>query len=289
LRLCYHRQVPLEDTATKTPEDEHHPGWFRGFVLSWLIAGAAGSSVFGADDPLARARLLYNQGQFEAAINAAEQARLTPARADAADLVSARAYLERFRASDAADDLVNARDRLRRIDPQRFPLNERTEYVVGLGEALFFEGAFGAAANVLDPVVRNRELLVGDARERVLDWWASALDRDAKPRPEIDRQGVYQRIRARMEEELAIRPVSGTAAYWLSAAARAQGDLQAAWDAALAAWVRAPLTSDRGVSLRADLDRLVLRAIVPDRAKVTAQTPESLRQQWEQFKERWNR
>jgi hypothetical protein len=26
----------------------------------------------GADDPLARARLLYNQGQFEAAINAAE-------------------------------------------------------------------------------------------------------------------------------------------------------------------------------------------------------------------------
>jgi hypothetical protein len=51
--------------------------------------------------------------------------------------------------------------------------------------------------------------------------------------------------------------------------------------------VRAPLTSDRGVTLRADIDRLVLRAIVPDRAKVTAQTPDSLRQQWEQFKERW--
>jgi hypothetical protein len=53
--------------------------------------------------------------------------------------------------------------------------------------------------------------------------------------------------------------------------------------------VRAPLTPDRGAALRADLDRLVLRAIVPDCAKATAQTPDSLRQQWEQFKQRWNK
>jgi hypothetical protein len=246
-------------------------------------------AAFAADDPLARARTLYNQGQFDASISAAEQARLTPARADAADLVAARAYLERFRASAAGDDLVNARDRLRRIDPQRFQPRDRAEYIVGLGEALFFDGSYGAAANVFDPVLQGNELLTGDARERVLDWWASALDRDSKPRPEIDRQGPYQRIRARMEEELAAHPSSGTAAYWLAAAARAQGDLQAAWDAALAGWVRAPLTSDRGASLRADLDRLVNRAIVPDRAKAIAQPPDTLRQQWEQFKERWTK
>jgi hypothetical protein len=279
----------LGSGATGPRRHEQEAACVRALVLSCLILPCTVLAVFGADDPLARARLLYNQGQFEAAINATEQARVIPARADAADLVAARAYLERYRASAASDDLENARERLRRIDPLRFAPGERTEYVVGLGEALFFEEAYGAAANVLDPIVRNADLLAGDARERVLDWWASALDRDAKPRPEIDRQGMYQRIRARMEEELAARPVSGTAAYWLAAAARAQGDLQAAWDAALAAWVRAPLTTDRGVALRGDLDRLVLRAIVPDRAKVTAQTPESLRQQWEQFKERWNR
>jgi hypothetical protein len=261
----------------------------RGPAAVAVLVLALGVPLWGADDPLARARLLYNLGQFEAAINAAEQARLTPARADAADLVAARAYLERFRASEASDDLVNARERLRRIDPQRFPARERSEYIVGLGEAMFFEDAFGAAADVLDPIVRSPDLLTGDARERVLDWWASALDRDAKPRPEIDRQGVYQRIRARMEEELATRPGSGTAAYWLSAAARSQGDAQAAWDAALAAWVRAPLMLDHGVRLRADIDLLVLRAIVPDRAKATAQPPESLRQQWEQFKARWDK
>jgi hypothetical protein len=261
----------------------------RGPAAVAVLVLALGVPLRGADDPLARARALYNLGQFEAAINAAEQARLTPARADAADLVAARAYLERFRASEASDDLVNARERLRRIDPQRFPARERSEYIVGLGEAMFFEGAFGAAADVLDPIVRSPDLLTGDARERVLDWWASALDRDAKPRPEIDRQGVYQRIRVRMEEELATRPGSGTAAYWLSAAARSQGDAQAAWDAALAAWVRAPLMLDHGVRLRADIDLLVLRAIVPDRAKATAQPPESLRQQWEQFKARWDK
>src|SRR3954471_24880615 len=144
-------------------------------VVAALVLALAGP-LRAADDPLARARALYNAGQFEQAINAAEQARLTPARADAADLVAARAYLERFRASNAADDLVNARERLRRIDPQRFPARERAEYIVGLGEALFFDGAFGAAAHVLEPIVHNHDALSGDARERVLDWWASALD-----------------------------------------------------------------------------------------------------------------
>src|SRR3954470_3349531 len=111
-----------------------------------VLVLALAAPLRGADDPLARARLLYNQGQFEQAINAAEQARLVPARADAADLVAARAYPQRFRASAAPDDLVNARERLRRIDPQRFPTGERAEYVVGLGEALFFESSYGAAA-----------------------------------------------------------------------------------------------------------------------------------------------
>jgi hypothetical protein len=256
-------------------------------ALACLAAAAAPSRA--ADDPLARARQLYNQQQYEEAVAAAEQARQAPSRADAADLVAARAYLERFRGSAASDDLTNARDRLRRLDPQRFGPRERTEYVVGLGETLFFDGGYGAAATVFDSVLQSRDLLAGDARERVLDWWASALDHEARPRPDMDRQPVYQRIRSRMEGELATHSGSATAAYWLAAAARAQGDAQAAWDAAQAAWVRSALTSDRGAALREDLDRLVLRGIVPDRARATAQSPEALRAQWEQFKERWKK
>jgi len=261
----------------------------RRAAFAILCTAATASPVSAADDALARARQLYNEHQYEAAVTAAEQARLTPARADAADLVAARAYLERFRDSAASDDLTNARDRLSRLDPQRLPPRERTEYVVGLGEALFFDGAFGAAATVFDSVLQGRDLLTADARERVLDWWATALDREARPRSDIERQPVYQRLRSRLEEEIAARPGSATAAYWLAAAARAQGDVQAAWDAAQAAWVRSGLASDSGAALREDLDRLVLRAIVPDRAKATAQSPEALRAQWELFKERWKR
>jgi hypothetical protein len=262
----------------------------RGFVFLWLMLTALStSSALAADDPLALARLLYNQRQFEAAVSAAEQARVTPARADAADLVAARAYLERFRDSAASDDLTNARERLRRIDPARFDSRERVEYIIGLGEALFFDGGFGAAAHVFDAVLKSGAALTADARERVLDWWATSLDREAKPRAEFERQSAYQHIRARMEEEVASHPGSGAAAYWLAAAARAQGDLQAAWDAAQAGWVRAPLAVDGGAALRSDLDLLVVRGIVPDRAKVSAQPPDALRLQWEQFKERWKR
>ena len=253
------------------------------FVLLMPVAAVA------ADDPLVRARLLYNERKFEAAVSAAEQARLIPARADAADLVAARAYLERYRDSAASDDLTNARERLRRIVPAKFEPRERVEYIVGLGETLFFDGAYGAAAAVFDSVLKSGASVTIDSRERVLDWWATALDREAKPRPEAERHAVYQRIRARMDEELALHAGSGAASYWLAAAARAQGDLLGAWDAAQAAWVRAPLAADGGAAIRSDLDLLVLRGIVPDRARASTQPADTLRLQWEQFKERWKR
>lgn len=249
--------------------------------------GGMAASASAADDPLAKARQLYNQRDYVAAVNAAEQARLIPTRADAADLIAARAYLERYRDSGAADDLTNARERLRRLNPERFIARERTEYIVGLGEALYFDGAFGAAATVFESVLQSPDLLVGGQREHVLDWWATSLDRDARPRPEMDRPPIYQRMRERLEAELALHPGSSAAAYWLAAAARSQGDLQAAWDLAQAGWVRAPLAPDRGAALRADLDRLVLRVLVPERAKVSAQPADQLRAQWERFKTQW--
>src|SRR5262245_8726931 len=245
-------------------------GSMGAFVLLWLVFSPA--SALAADDPLTRARQLYNQRPFQEAVSAAEQARQLAAPADLADLVAARAYLERFRESAAADDLANARDRLSRLDPAKFPPRERAEYIVGLGEALFFDDSFGAAAAVFDSVLLSGESMSSEARERVLDWWATSVDREAKPRPDIDRHEIYQRIRTRMRDEIATRPANGTAVYWLAASAQAQGDQQAAWDAAQAGWVRAPLTGDdRGAALRADLDRLVVMAIVPDRARVLGQ------------------
>jgi len=249
----------------------------------------ASPAVYAADkpDPLAEARQLYNQRQYDAALTAAERARLTPAAADRADLIAARAYLERFRGNAASDDLTKAREQLRRIDPRRFDALERTEFIVGLGEALYFEESYGAAADVFETVLDNASALPPESRDRVLDWWAIAVDRDTWLRPEPARESAYQRIRARMRDELTTHPGSSTAAYWLAAAARSQGDLQSAWDAVEAGWVRASLATDRGAALRADLDRLMLVAIIPERARLLAQPADALKLEWERFKERW--
>jgi hypothetical protein len=257
-------------------------------LVGCLSLSVAVASAADAKDPLARARQLYNERQFEAAVAAAEEGRRVPDRADSADLIAARAYLERFRESAAPEDLANARERLRRIDPERLNARERTELIIGLGEGLYFDDAAGAAAGVFESLLAGGTLL-SDARERVLDWWASALDRDARTRADAERQPIYRQIRERMQDELGANPVSTTASYWLSAAAWGQGDHQAAWDAAQAGWVRAPLASDRGAALRGDLDRLVQRGIIPGRARALAQPSEMLLAEWDGFKERWSK
>jgi hypothetical protein len=143
------------------------------------------TAVFAADsrDPLDRARALYNQRQFEAAVNAADEARKLPQQANGADLIAARAYLERFRESSSPDDLVHARERLRGISPDKFSPRERIEFIVGLGETLYFEGSSGAAAAVFESVLMSGGDLADAARERVLDC-GPAPDRDARPRPD---------------------------------------------------------------------------------------------------------
>ncbi len=256
-----------------------------------LLMLAIGVSASGADtkDPLARARTLYNQGQYDAALAAADEARKIPALAQSADLIAARAYLERYRGSMNTEDLASAREFLRRVDPSRFTPTERIEFLVGLGETLYFDESSGASAVVFESVLAGPADLPAPARERVLDWWANALDRDAHPRPDIERQGVYQRIRNRMATELASNPASAVASYWSAAAARGQGDLQAAWDAAQAGWARANLALEHGASLRDDLDDLVQRAIAPERARMLAQPREALTAEWERFKGKWAR
>ena len=256
-----------------------------GFLLLVLVALPPSPLRADEHDALARARLFYNQREFDRAIEAAEKARIDPEWADRADLVSARAYLERHRETGAPADLEAGRERLRRLNPDALTPRERMELIVGLGLTLFLDEAPRAAATLFASVLEHGVAL--ESRELVLDWWATALDRDARPRSEFDRRGIYQQIIERMEAEIALFPESAAAAYWLAAAAAGMGDWHAAWAAALSGYVRAPLADDRGAALRADLDRLVEQAIVPERAKVLARPPDTLRDEWERFKARW--
>jgi phage terminase Nu1 subunit (DNA packaging protein) len=95
-----------------------------------------------------------------------------------------------------------------------------------------------------------------------------------------------------MQEELRRDPASAPANYWLAVAARGAGDLEAAWDDAVAAWVRATLDPITAQALRADIDHLVTEALIPERARThpareQADTTDAMRAQWESIKAQW--
>ena len=147
-------------------------GRVRSGALAWLGTGyrvVAGATQAGAAqakpprDPLERARLLYNERQYDAALTATEEARRQPTRADSADLIAARIYLERYRAGHAEEDLASARQRLRDLDPAKFIARERLEFVVGLAETLYLDHASGAAATLFESVLPSRADQIGRA------------------------------------------------------------------------------------------------------------------------------
>jgi len=262
-------------------------------AMAFAALGAEARSAKAAKpDPLAQARQLYNQGEFDRAIEAAQPAATQTATASSARLIQARSRLERYRRTPAAKDLENARADFQAVNAAALDPREKTELQVGLGELLFLEEHFGAAAEMLAPVVDQSALVPPDSRERALEWWAMALDRQAQSLPPAERPPLYARVIERMEEELKRDPASLPGGYWLPAAARAAGDLDRAWSAAQAGWIRAAMARDRGMALRTDLDKLVTQGIIPDRAAKAAsrdrhQAAATLTAEWEAFKKNW--
>lgn len=247
-----------------------------------------------AGDPLARARQLYNAGKFDEAIAAVREAPRRPTPDNEGNLLLGRALLERHRAGRAADDLAAARTALWAVDPSTLNDRGRLDLVVGLGEALYLDGQYRSAAGLLEPVLEQMGLLPANAREQVVDWWATAMDRYAQTRPPEERVAVYDELSARIRLHLGRYPDSSSASYWLPAAALARGDLELAWDLALAGWVRSTLAPDQGTTLRSDLDRLVTQALIPERIKrlaegETAGAAERFGGEWEEAKGRWKR
>ena len=247
-----------------------------------------------AADPLSEARRLYNQGQYDAAEQAARDAARFPATADGARVVLGRIQLERYRRTPAAADLSGAISTLCEVDTRRLDPRERIELVIGFAEALYLEDRFGAASDLFESVLDDSDTLGAVAHERVLDWWATSTDRYAQLKPIAERAEIYGRIATRMAQEISRDAGSQPAAYWLAAAARGAGDPERALNQATAAWVRAALARDGGVALRADLDRLVVQGILPDRAnrlpvRDHMQALAGMVGEWEAFKSAWTR
>ena len=263
-------------------------------IAAALLLALFSAGTASAADPLGDARRFYNLGHYDEAARSARDAAKVAATADSARVVLGRVHLERYRRSADPDDLVQARELLRGANAGALDRRDRLELTIGLGEALFLEDRFGAAAELFERALDGSAVLGPVAHERLLDWWASAIDRLALSRPRDFREAVYRRVLERMEAELAADPSSGPASYWLAAAARGAGHIERAWDAATAGWVTATLARDHGAELRADLDRLMVQGIIPDRAGRLQ--PRDIRQasavmlsEWEALKASWAR
>ena len=101
---------------------------------------------------------------------------------------------------------------------------------------------------------------------------------------------------AAVRDELERDPLSRPATYWLVVAARGAGDLDGAWNAAMAGWIRAGAQPE-GQQLRSDLDRFVTQTLIPERAqartgqrldsKATETEIAAQTEQWRALVEHW--
>jgi hypothetical protein len=128
--------------------------------------------------------------------------------------------------------------------------------------------------------------------EAMMEWWGSSIERLAGTLSRDPRHVLFRRLFAGARNELGRHPTSAAAIYWTAAALRGAGDLDRAWDAAVAGWVRSRLIGERSTALRADLDRLVLQGIVPDRVRhlvseQQAGAESQLKADWELVKGKW--
>lgn len=240
---------------------------------------------------LAKARTLYNERNFDAAIEMATLARSIHVTADAAAIVLARAHLERYRERVDPSDLSAARSALASVRADALDPRDRVEFLLALGESLFLEDDFGPAAEIFESGLETAAPHP-DLHDALLDWWASAVERLAAGLSRDPRQAWFERVSTRMQAELASDPSSATATYWAVVALRGTGDIMRAWYAAVAGWARSRLMGERSAAFRADIDRVVLEGIIPDRVRPLPQDQRAsaeahLKAEWELVKEKW--
>jgi hypothetical protein len=263
-----------------------------GLIVVALLLTAVGSAWANEPPALAKARTLYNAGDFAGAIDAASVARKDAAWADASALVIARAHLEQYRQRADAEDLSEARTALSAVKASALMPRDQVDLIVGLGQSLYLSEIYGAAAELFETALSRASLLAPRDRLLLLDWWASSLDREAQSRPADRRARVFERIGVRMNEEIQRDPGSPVANYWLAVSARGAGDIDGAWNSAIAAWVRSTLSPETTARLRDDLDRLMTQALIPERSRtLVAREPQdavtALKTEWELLKSQW--
>ena len=143
---------------------------------------------------------------------------------------------------------------------------DQVDLLIGLGQALYFGEVYGAGRGSLRHGARE-----GHAAERARS--DRCCSTGGPPRstarrscgPSIAARRSTQRIGERMDRELHDDPSNARRQLLAVIAARGAGDLDLAWSAAISGWVRSTLNPATTEQLRADLDRVVGQALIPER------------------------
>jgi hypothetical protein len=269
----------------------------REVMFAVWVATLAAPGFVSAQTDVERARLHYNSGELDESIAAAAAARARSASAASATLIEARARLERFRQKADPADLAAARADLVALNPATLSAQEAIEWQIGLGTALFLEQQLGPAAEMFARILPSaRERLPPSEVDKLFEWWASTMSRMAEGLAPAARRDAYATIAAAVRDELTRNPLSRPATYWAVVAARGIGDLEVAWNGAIAGWIRAGSFAG-GADLRADLERFVMQTLIPERAqartgerldsKLTVGEIASLTEVWREIIGRW--
>ena len=170
----------------------------------------------------------------------------------------------------------------------------RVEYLLAVGQALFLEDDFGAAARVFASASNRRGPwiagaargdggLVGERHRAQADW-----------RRQMSARRCFAQLLARDAGRAGATTRNGApAGYWLAAAVRGAGDPIGGMARRHRRLGPRPAgRRARSPTLRADLDKLVVQGIIPDRVRSLpprerAAAESQLRADWELVKERW--
>ena len=269
---------------------------FSGMRTAIMVAGAVLACIVSVQAQesreLSEARVSYNAFDFDRAISLAAAARQDPVEADAASVLIARAYLGRYDQGTDPIDLSFAREALASVNASQLNRVDRAAWLVGFGQILYLDGRPGVAAEVFETALAITPDMPAADERTLLDWWATALDREAFSSTPRRRVELGEQIGTRMLAELAVSPGGAVPNYWLVASARTAGQFERAWDSAAAAWIRSRLDPASAPRLRDDLDRLVVEGIVPGLARARADAGlegdvETLLEAWARFKDEW--
>ena len=183
------------------------------------------------------------------------------------------------------------------LNPRNLAPQEVIEWQIGLGTALFLENQPGPAAEMFATVLPSaRGRLTPAELDKLVEWWASTAARVAESQNGPARKEAYASMLSGVRRELELNPLSWPASYWSVVAARGAGDLDGAWNAAIAGWVRAA-SQPEGQQHRDDLDRFVTQTLIPERAqartgqrldsKATQAEIATLTEQWRALAQLW--